>query len=81
PSVKKTPENSLEKKAYDIIENLKEFLPIANDRNRLGFNLYRYLKGEGDEPEILVLNAKIKIEGISEKELAKKLKTELDKVK
>jgi len=80
-SVKKTPENSLEKKAYDIVERLKEFLPIANDRNRLGFNLYRYLKGEGDEPEILVLNAKIKIEGISEKELAKKLKTELDKIK
>lgn len=80
-SVQKTPENSLEKKVYNIVENLKEFLPIANDRNRLGFNLYKYILGDGDEPEILILNAKVKIEGISEKELAQKIRTELDKIK
>ena len=80
-SVQKTPENSLEKKVYDVVENLSEFLPIANDRNRLGFNLYKYMQGEGDQPEILILNAKIKIEGISEKELAKKIQAEIDKAK
>ena len=80
-SVQKTPANSLEKKVYDVVEHLKEFLPIANDRNRLGFNLYKYMLGDGDEPEVLILNAKVKVEGISDKELAQKLKTELDKIK
>ena len=80
-SVQKTPENSLEKKVYDVVENLSEFLPIANDRNRLGFNLYKYMLGDGDEPEVLILNAKVKVKGISDKELAQKLKTELDKIK
>ena len=81
PSVNPAPENSLEKKVYDLVENLKEFLPVANDRNRLGFNLYKYMKGEGDEPETMLLNAKAKIEGISQKELAKKMQAELDKIK
>lgn len=81
PSVNPAPEDSLESKAYGIVEKLNQYVPIANDRNRLGFNLYRFLKGEGDSPEIVVLNTKIKIEGITAAELADKIKAELEKIK
>ena len=80
PEVKKFPDSSLEKKVYEIVESFKEFLPITNDRNRLGFNLYKYLKGEGDHPSIIVKNAKVQINGISEKELADKLSTAIEKI-
>ena len=80
PEVQKTPESSLEKKVYSIVESFKEYLPIANDRNRLGFNLYKYLKGEGDHPSIIVKNAKVQITGISEKELADKLNSAIEKM-
>lgn len=71
------PDDSLEKKVYNVVEKYGEFIPIANDRNRLGFNLYRYLTGEGDPPDITVKNSKLKLEGISEKELAQKLEDDL----
>ncbi len=71
------PDDSLEKKVYNVVEKYAEFIPIANDRNRLGFNLYRYLTGEGDPPDITVKNSKLKLEGISEKELAQKLEDDL----
>lgn len=73
PAVKYFPEDSIEKQCYNIAESMKEYVPIANDRNRLGFNLYRFVKGEGDKPEIIVKNAKLKVEGISLADLAKKL--------
>lgn len=82
PPVTKTfPENSLEKQCYNITDMFKENIPIMNDRNRLGFNLYRYMKGEGDAPEILVRSAKIKIVGMTKEELAKKLSEELSNIK
>jgi hypothetical protein len=37
------------------------------------------MKGEGDKPEIIVKNAKLKIEGISAEELAKRISEELAK--
>ncbi len=80
PGVKKYPENSLEKKCYNIAEMFKEYIPIMNDRNRLGFCLYKYVKGQGDKPEVLVNSTKIKIEGITKDELAKKLTEELSKI-
>ena len=80
PDVQKFPESSLEKKVYNIVESFKEYLPIANDRNRLGFNLYKYMKGEGDDPSIIVKNAKVQITGITEKELAEKLKIAIEKL-
>lgn len=73
PATKYFPEDSIEKQCYNIAESLKEYIPIMNDRNRLGFNLYRFVKGEGDKPEIIVKNAKLKVEGISLSELAKKI--------
>lgn len=73
PATNLFPEDSLEKKCYNIAESLKEYIPITNDRYRLGFNLYRYKKGEGDPPEILIKTTKIKYQNISEKELVEKI--------
>lgn len=80
PSTKKFPEDSLEKKVYNIVEKYSENIPIPNDRNRLGFNLYRFMTGEGDPPEICVKAAKIKVEGISEEELAAKISEDLKQI-
>lgn len=81
PGVKQYPADSLEKKCYAIAESLKEYIPIMNDRNRLGFNLYRFMKGEGDAPEVIIPNAKIKFEGIGKEELIKKISEELTNIK
>lgn len=81
PVVKKYPENSIEKQCYNITEMFKENIPIPNDRNRLGYCLYKYMKGEGDKPEILVSSAKIKVEKISKEELARKIAEEVSKIK
>ncbi|MCX6174632.1 MAG: hypothetical protein NTZ27_07785 [Ignavibacteriales bacterium] len=80
PATKVFPESSIEKKCYNIVEMFKENIPIMNDRNRLGFNLYKYMTGEGDSPEILVKSTKIKIEGMTKAELAKRLTEELSKI-
>jgi len=81
PAVNPTPEQSIEKKVYDIVDKFKDHLPVLNDRYRLGFTLYKYVKGEGDPPEVLVKSTKIRLEGISEAEFAKKLSEELKKLK
>ncbi|MCX7875021.1 MAG: hypothetical protein N2321_02515 [Melioribacteraceae bacterium] len=81
PAVKYFPEDSIEKRCYSFAESLKDYVPIANDRNRLAFNIYRYVIGEGDIPEVIVKNTKIKIEGISASELAKKIEEEVIKIK
>lgn len=81
PGVKPASPDSLEKKAYDLVEELKDFIPVQNDRNRLGFCLYKYLKGEGDEPIITIKNAKINFEKVSLEDLAKKLEAGLAKIK
>ncbi|RJP56608.1 MAG: hypothetical protein C4543_10985 [Ignavibacteriales bacterium] len=77
PSTNFFPEDSLEKKVYNIVEKYSEFIPIPNDRNRLGFNLYKFMTGEGDAPEICVKNAKLKLVGITHQELANKLSEDL----
>jgi len=79
--VNKFPEDSLESLCYNVAEKYSEYLPIANDRNRLGFNLYRYVTGIGDAPSILVSSIKLKIEGISKEELADKLDNDLKEIK
>ncbi|MEJ5352252.1 MAG: hypothetical protein WHS65_11755 [Melioribacteraceae bacterium] len=73
PATKLFPEDSLEKKCYNIAESLKDYIPIMNERYRLGFNLYRYMKGEGDPPEVFIRTAKIKFENISREELVEKI--------
>ncbi len=81
PATKPFPDNSIEKKCYGIAESLKEYIPAMNERNRLGFNLYRFAIGEGDTPEIILRNAKINFTGISEKELVAKIADEMNKIK
>lgn len=81
PAVKTFPESSIEKQCYNITEMFKENIPIMNDRNRLGYCLFKYMKGEGDAPEILVYSTKIKIVGTTKEELARKITEELSKVK
>jgi hypothetical protein len=80
PNTRKFPESSQEKKAYNLVEQFAEYLPIANDRNRLGFGLYKYLEGEGDPPVVLLKSSKLNIEGITLDELAKKFSDELEKL-
>ena len=70
-------EDSLEKKVYNLVESFKDNIPIINDRNRLGFNIYKYMSGEGDNPEVLVKSTKIELKGISPKDLAQKLNDHL----
>jgi hypothetical protein len=81
PATKLFPDDSLEKKIYKVVDNFKEYLPIENDRNRLGFALYKYVTGEGDEPSITLKSTKVKIEGIALPELAKKISSEIDIIK
>jgi len=80
PATNPAPANSLEKRVYSLVETYKENIPIMNDRNRLAFNLINYLNGAGDSPAVLVSSAKIKIEGISKNELAKKLEEDLKQI-
>jgi len=81
PSVKKSSDDSLESKVYTIVESLKDYIPVMNDRNRLGFGLYKYLKGEGEKPEILVKTSKLNVKNISLDKLAEKINAELSKLK
>lgn len=81
PKTREFSESSQEKKAYNLVEQFAEYLPIANDRNRLGFGLYKYLEGEGDPPAVLLKSSKLNIEGITLDELAKKISAELEKLK
>jgi len=78
PGTNEFPESSIEKKVYTIIESLNNYLPVANDRNRLAFNLVNYKKGMGDSPEISVKTSKLQIEGISSTELIKKIEDKLN---
>jgi len=81
PATKPFPEDSLEKKVYNTVDKFKEYLPIENDRNRLGFALFKYVIGEGDEPSITLKSTKVKVEGITLQDLSKKIKIEIDKIK
>jgi hypothetical protein len=80
PGTMEFPENSVEKKVYNIVEQFSNYIPITNDKNRLGFGLYKFVKGEGDSPKILLRSAKIKVVGIPIDELAEKIDSELKKV-
>ncbi len=80
PKTKDFPENSVEKKCYNIVKLFKDYLPIVNDRNRLAFGLYKFMTGEGDPPDILVQSSKLKIDDISPEELADKINEEVKKI-
>jgi hypothetical protein len=80
PGTNKFSDDSLEKRVYNIIEALSNYLPVVNDRNRLGYSLFKYMQGEGDSPAVTLRNAKVKIEGISMEDLAAKISVELEKI-
>lgn len=79
--VKEFPETSLEKQVYSLVDSLAEFIPFENDRNRLGYGLFKYISGDGDAPEVLLSSAKIQFENISTQELSQKLSDGLVKLK
>lgn len=81
PSIKQYDNNTVEKKAYNLANSFDKYLPIPNDRNRLGFNIYRNLIGEGETPEIIVKSGKYKLEGIDKDEFIKLLSAEIAKLK
>jgi len=81
PVTKHFPEDSLEKKVYNIVGSFSQFIPVSNDRNRLGFSLFKYVKGEGDNPSVLLKSTKVKVVGISLEELAQKIAKELELIK
>lgn len=75
------PEDSIEKKVYNLTETFQEYLPLPNDRNRLAFALLNYLKGEGDPPSITIRNNKLTLENITKEELANKIDKGLANIK
>jgi hypothetical protein len=81
PAVKRYPDSSIERQVYSIVEKYEEHIPVMNDRNRLGFNLFRFVKGEGDPPAVLIGSAKIKVVGIEPNKLAKLIDEDLKQVK
>ena len=81
PGTNEFPDSSIEKTVYGIVESFSDYIPIDNDKNRLGFGLYKYMVGEGDPPETLLKSSKIKIEGITLEDLAAKIKAKLEEVK
>lgn len=44
PGVKQWPDDSLERRAYRAVDDIPVVEP--NDRNRLGYHVFLYLKGE-----------------------------------
>ncbi|MCK9280638.1 MAG: hypothetical protein M0P71_08455 [Melioribacteraceae bacterium] len=69
--------DSIESKLDSIVESLDEYIPIKNERVRLAFNLYKFLKGEGDGPEIVISSAKIRFDNISKDDLVIKINEKL----
>jgi len=69
--------DSIESKLDIVVESLSEYIPIKNERVRLIFNLYKFLKGEGDGPETVISSAKIRFENISKDDLVKKINEKL----
>ena len=79
--VKSFPDSSLEKQVYSLVDSLMEFIPVENDRYRLGYGLVKYIEGNGDAPEILVKSTKVEIANISASELAQNLSEGISKIK
>ncbi len=75
------PAESLEAQLYGMVEKYKEQIPRMNDRNRLGYNLYKFMTGEGDSPLVIVKNNKLVLKGITEEELAAKFEEDLKNIK
>ncbi|MFZ1291482.1 MAG: hypothetical protein WAR79_15410 [Melioribacteraceae bacterium] len=80
-AVKLFPDDSIEKKVYNLVNSLENYIPIMNDRNRLSFALLNFLKGQGDPPLISVKNNKLTLKDIKIAELAKIIEEKLAAIK
>lgn len=78
--VQRFKDDSLEKKVYSIAEELKDYLPLPNDRNRLGFNLYKKFKGEGDDVSTIVRTNRFTIQNISKEELIQLIEEKISNI-
>ena len=78
---KEFPADSLEKQIYKLVDSLEVYIPIANDRNRLSYNLFKFMTGEGDVPIVSIKNSKVVISDITVEELALKLEEGLQDIK
>lgn len=75
PSVKPADPESKEKKIYSLIESFAEYIPIANDRNRLAYTLVT--NDNADPVAVTVKNNKLHLEGITVEELSIKIERAL----
>ncbi|HOJ18693.1 MAG: hypothetical protein GX452_09785 [Ignavibacteriales bacterium] len=80
PSTREFPSESIEKQVYSIVEKYKAYIPIENDRNRLGFYLYKYILNEGEPPIKSIPYSKVLLRDITKEELADKLQADLDQI-
>lgn len=80
PGIKPSPEYSLEKKVYNLVEKYTEYLPYNSERYRLAFCLYNYLQGKGDEPEIIVATNKFNLKNISREEFINILENDIKEI-
>ncbi len=80
PKVKPANPESIEKQVYSILEKFESNIPVAGDRYRMAYNIYKYVMGEGDAPEILVKSAKIELVDLTQNELAASLNEELQRI-
>lgn len=78
---KEFPADSLEKQIYTLVDKLEAYIPIANDRNRLSYNLFKFVTGEGDSPIVSIKNSKVQLAEISIEELALKIEEGLQDIK
>lgn len=75
PEVQPADPASKEKQIYNLVETFKEYLPIANDRNRLAYCLLT-----APDPVLITIKTnKLSVKGISEEDLAKKIESGLPK--
>lgn len=75
PAVKAADAQSEEKRIYTFIETFAQYIPVANDRNRLA---YSFIQNEKRDPVLSTVKTnKLQIEGISEEELAQKIEAGL----
>lgn len=79
-NVQRFPADSLEKKVYAVAEEIKEYMPLDNDRNRLGYNLYKKFKGEGDAVATIFRTNKFQIQSISKEDLIKLVEEKISKI-
>jgi hypothetical protein len=80
PKTIEFPEDSLEKQVYTIAEELKDYLPLPNERNRLGYVLFKYFNKQGDGPEIIVKSGKFHLQGISKEKFVEVLTEKIKSV-